>query len=73
MQTTTSISPTQQQSESVETREPWFRLNPRDGWLTLILLSICVFLTVMSIQSVTPAWAPGMYILTATTGIGLLL
>jgi hypothetical protein len=70
---TTSIAPTQQSSDALTTSEPWFRLIPRDGWLTLILLAICVFLTVMSIQSVTPAWAPGMYILTATTGVGLLL
>ncbi len=70
---TTSIAPTRQSSETLTTSEPWFRLTPRDGWLTLILLAICVFLTVMSIQSVTPAWAPGMYILTATTGVGLLL
>jgi len=75
MQTTTRIAPTptQRPAESAATSEPWFRLAPRDGWLTLILLAICVFLTVMSIQSVTPPWAPGMYILTATTAIGLLL
>ncbi|HEV8190419.1 MAG TPA: hypothetical protein VGP82_02895, partial [Ktedonobacterales bacterium] len=70
---TTSIAPTQQTSETLTTSEAWFRVTPRDGWLTLLLLAICVFLTVMSIQSVTPAWAPGMYILTATTGVGLLL
>jgi transglutaminase-like putative cysteine protease len=51
----------------------WLSLTPDDGWLTLVLLAAVVFITVSSIQSVTPPWAPGLQILTATTAIGLLL
>jgi transglutaminase-like putative cysteine protease len=54
-------------------RAPWLRLLPEDGWFTVILLALSVYITVFSIESVTPPWAPGMYILTATTSLGLLL
>jgi transglutaminase-like putative cysteine protease len=52
---------------------PWLRLLPEDGWLTLALLVVVVYTTIASIQAVTPAWAPGLNILTLTTGMGLLL
>lgn len=54
-------------------KEPWLRLLPEDGWLTIALLVVMVYTTIASIQSVTPPWAPGLQILTATTGVGLLL
>src|SRR5512146_372617 len=54
-------------------RAPWLRLFPEDGWFTLILLALSVYITVFSIESVTPPWAPGMHILTMTTSLGLLL
>jgi hypothetical protein len=46
---------------------------PEDGWLTVVLLAVLVFITVLSIQSVTPPWAPGLQTLTLTTGAGMLL
>jgi transglutaminase-like putative cysteine protease len=54
-------------------KRPWLRLLPEDGWLTLVLLIVVVYTTTASIQAVTPPWAPGLTILTATTGVGLLL
>jgi transglutaminase-like putative cysteine protease len=54
-------------------KQPWLRLLPEDGWLTLVLLVVVVYTTTASIQAVTPPWAPGLGILTATTGMGLLL
>ncbi|HEX5439358.1 MAG TPA: transglutaminaseTgpA domain-containing protein, partial [Ktedonobacterales bacterium] len=63
----------QQVRRALEPRAPWLRLLPEDGWFTLILLALSVYITVFSIESVTPPWAPGMGILTATTTLGLLL
>ncbi|MBF6591943.1 MAG: hypothetical protein IVW57_15650, partial [Ktedonobacterales bacterium] len=54
-------------------RAPWFRLAPEDGWLTVFLVAMLVFVTVLSIQSVTPPWAPGLTILSTVTAVGLLL
>lgn len=54
-------------------KPPWFRLMPEDGWLTVVLLMLAVYITIFSIQAVDPPWAPGMGILTLTTGAGLLL
>jgi transglutaminase-like putative cysteine protease len=59
--------------QPLELQPPWLRLLPEDGWFTLILLALSVYITVFSIESVTPPWAPGMQILTATTSLGLLL
>ena len=64
----------EQRSDSILTgRQPWLRLLPEDGWLTLALLVVVVYTTIASIQAVTPPWAPGLGILTLTTGLGLLL
>jgi transglutaminase-like putative cysteine protease len=52
---------------------PWFRLVPEDGWLTIALVALMVYVTVFSIQSVTPPWAPGLGILATVTSVGLLL
>lgn len=60
-------------SVALAQKQPWLRLLPEDGWLTIALLVVMVYTTVASIQSVTPPWAPGLQILTATTGMGLLL
>lgn len=62
----------QQVRRALEPRAPWLRLLPEDGWFTLVLLALSVYITVFSIESVTPPWAPGMGILTATTTLGLL-
>lgn len=73
METTTQAAPQQDRRPVLTSRAPWLRLLPEDGWFTLILLALSVYITVFSIESVTPPWAPGMQILTATTGFGLLL
>src|SRR5689334_15696514 len=40
-------------------------LAPEDGWLTIVLLTAVVYITVLSIQSANPPWVPGkMSILT---------
>lgn len=73
METSTEIMPQQKVRLSRGAKPPWLRLLPEDGWFTIILLALCVYITVFSIESVTPPWAPGMQILTATTSLGLLL
>ncbi|HUY79022.1 MAG TPA: transglutaminase domain-containing protein [Ktedonobacterales bacterium] len=52
---------------------PYFRLIPSDGWLTVLLTVIVIYLTIASIQAVTPAWAPGLEILTPVMALGILL
>ncbi len=54
-------------------RAPYFRLIPTDGWLTVLLTFIVIYLTIASIQAVTPAWAPGLEILTPVMALGILL
>ncbi|MGH2514561.1 MAG: hypothetical protein ACRDHP_02810, partial [Ktedonobacterales bacterium] len=71
MQTTKALAHPRSLAKS--SAEPWFRLLPEDGILTIALLVVVVYTTVASIQSVTPPWAPGLDVLTGTTGIGLLL
>jgi transglutaminase-like putative cysteine protease len=48
----------------------YFVLNPEDGVVTLLLVAAVVFTTSLCIQS--PQWAPGLYILTPITLLGLL-
>ena len=72
MQTTTTATATGSSDAPSVARAPLLRLLPEDGILTVLLLVIMVYTTTGSIQSVTPAWAPGLSILTATTGMGLL-
>lgn len=73
MQTSTSTATTTGSSDtSTVVRSPLLRLLPEDGIFTVLLLVIIVFTTIGSIETVTPPWAPGLGILTATTGIGLL-
>ncbi|MFI5272518.1 MAG: DUF3488 and DUF4129 domain-containing transglutaminase family protein [Ktedonobacterales bacterium] len=71
MQATTTTPRTRR--DSLTEAGPWLRLTPEDGWLTLVLLMIMVFTTIASIQSATPAYAPGLDILTLTTLCGLVL
>jgi transglutaminase-like putative cysteine protease len=76
--TTTPAAPAPPTTPAPPARAPfslsrWFRFAPEDGYLTMILLVVVVFTTVASIQSVTPAWAPGLEVLTGTTAAGLLL
>lgn len=65
--------PAEPEGEAQPARAPWLKLLPDDGWLTIVLLAVLVFATVLSIQSVTPPWAPGLQILAATSGMGMLL
>lgn len=37
---------------------PWLRLAPEDGWFTIVLVSVVVFTTIASIESVN--WAQGL-------------
>jgi transglutaminase-like putative cysteine protease len=73
MQTSPQTVAPQYANRPLAPSAPWLRLWPEDGWFTLILLALSVYITVFSIESVTPPWAPGMSILTATTSLGLLL
>ncbi|HEX9055928.1 MAG TPA: transglutaminaseTgpA domain-containing protein [Ktedonobacterales bacterium] len=57
---------------------PWwknryFLLWPEDGLVTVLLIATVVYITIASIQGVTPAWAPGMPILTPLVLLGLLM
>lgn len=54
-------------------RRPLFVLLPEDGVITVLLLALAVYITIASIQGVTPPWAPGMQILTPLTLLGLLI
>lgn len=73
MQTSTSTTTAHGSGDtSTVARAPWLRLLPEDGLFASLLLVIMVYTTIGSIQSVSPPWAPGLSILTATTGIGLL-
>src|SRR5579859_680354 len=54
-------------------RRTLFVLLPEDGVITVLLLALTVYITIASIQGVTPPWAPGMHILTPLTLLGLLI
>jgi transglutaminase-like putative cysteine protease len=73
MQATETVTPRRRRARTASPPAPWLRLLPEDGWLTLALLAIVVYTTIASIQSVTPAWAPGLQILTTTAAFGFLL
>ncbi|HLY32076.1 MAG TPA: hypothetical protein VKQ36_13680, partial [Ktedonobacterales bacterium] len=52
----------------------WFRFMPEDGWLTVLLVIAVIYLTISSIQIVTPPWTPvGLYILTPIMAVGIVL
>lgn len=65
--------PTTSANDRAAPAAPWFRFQPEDGVLTLLLVALVVYLTVFSIESVSPPWAPGLAILTTTTGAGLVM
>ena len=73
MRTTVRSTSRPRGTAALAAKQPWLRVLPEDGWLTIALLVVMVYTTVASIQSVTPPWAPGLQILTATTGLGMLL
>ncbi|MDE3230732.1 MAG: hypothetical protein KGO05_12710, partial [Chloroflexota bacterium] len=52
---------------------PRFYLLPRDGWLTLLLTALIIYITVVSVQSVQPAWASGLQTLTGAMALGIVL
>lgn len=52
---------------------PRFYLLPRDGWLTLTLTVLLIYITVVSVQSVQPVWASGLDALTGAMAIGIVL
>lgn len=53
--------------------EPRFYLLPRDGWLTLILTVLIIYITIVSVQAVQPPWAYGLQVLTPAMAVGILL
>lgn len=53
--------------------EPRFYLLPRDGWLTLILTVLIIYITIVSVQAVQPPWAYGLQVLTPAMALGILL
>ena len=73
MRTTTDVA---QRSASVgesSRTTPRFYLAPRDGWLTLALTVLIIYITVVSVQSVQPVWASGLDTLTGAMAVGILL
>lgn len=55
------------------THAPRFYLLPRDGWLTLLLTALIIYVTIVSVQSVQPAWTTGLDVLTVAMALGILL
>lgn len=52
---------------------PRFYLLPRDGWLTLLLTVLIIYITIVSVQSVQPVWASGLDALTGAMFMGVIL
>jgi len=52
---------------------PRFYLLPRDGWLTLLLTILIIYITIVSVQSVQPPWASGLEVLSGAMAIGIAL
>ena len=59
--------------ERMRRATPRFYLLPRDGWLTLLLTFLIIYVTVVSVQSVQPVWASGLNALTGAMLIGVAL
>ena len=73
---TTATQTTQRDAKTAQARKnsgPRFYLLPRDGWLTLLLTALIIYITVVSVQSVQPAWASGLETLTGAMALGILL
>ncbi len=72
MQTATVVEPRSARPERA-TATTRFYLLPRDGWLTLLLTVLIIYITIVSIQSVQPVWASGLETLTGAMWLGILL
>lgn len=71
MQQATSI----RRAESRGQRRPGetrFYLLPRDGWLSLLLTALLLYITVVSVQSVQPVWTSGLQSLSFAMAFGVL-
>lgn len=73
MRTATEIAPRSARAEQEARTTPRFYLLPRDGWLTLLLTVLIIYITVVSIQSVQPVWASGLETLTTGMALGIVL
>lgn len=73
MQTTSNATPRATRSARAKRTTPRFYLLPRDGWLTLLLTILIIYVTVVSVQSVQPVWASGLEALTGAMALGVLL
>ena len=73
MRTATEITPQSVRVGRAKSAPPRFYLLPRDGWLTLLLTVLVIYITVVSIQSVQPVWASGLETLTGAMALGILL
>ncbi|HEY7850823.1 MAG TPA: transglutaminase-like domain-containing protein, partial [Ktedonobacterales bacterium] len=73
MRTATEVAPRRVLAERALRTTPRFYLLPRDGWLTLLLTVLVIYITVVSVQSVQPVWASGLDALTGAMALGILL
>ncbi len=73
MGTATEVAPRIAQPTRPPRTTPRFYLLPRDGWLTLLLTVLIIYVTVVSVQSVQPVWASGLEALTGAMALGILL
>ena len=73
MSTSTEVAPRSATAERAPRSGPRYYLLPRDGWLTLTLTILIIYITVVSVQSVQPVWASGLDALTGAMAIGIAL
>lgn len=73
MSTTTQTTTRSARKAQARQRGPRFYLLPRDGWLALLLTVLIIYITVVSVQAVQPAWASGLEVLTWAMLIGIFL
>lgn len=73
METAREVATQSARPERTRRAAPRFYLLPRDGWLTLLLTFLIIYVTVVSVQSVQPVWASGLNALTGAMLIGVAL
>jgi hypothetical protein len=73
MQTAHEVAPQTANPVRTTRATPRFYLLPRDGWLTLLLTVLIIWVTVVSVQSVQPVWASGLDALTGAMFLGIVL
>ncbi|HEX2347417.1 MAG TPA: hypothetical protein VHI51_03185, partial [Ktedonobacterales bacterium] len=73
MQTAHGVAPHTANPVRTPRATPRFYLLPRDGWLTLLLTVLIIWVTVVSVQSVQPVWASGLDALTGAMLLGIVL